>query len=156
MTSEKVEKGITPYSISPLRGGRNRGGDFVNFTGSVFVARDATLKKLKNFKKLKDAFVYLCGPIIKNGRVVSAGPTTTSRMKWAFEKMKKAGVRGIIGKGRVEKEDLKGIIYLEAAGGCGALYASKVKRFKIVAFKNLGPQALMKFEVEEFPVLVSK
>ncbi len=140
-----------------------RAGDFFLISGYLAVARDRTLKmffasRRKSFPG--DAALFYCGPIVREGRVVSAGPTTSSRMDWAIDKILSSGVNVIIGKGALSaagSEILKKRgVYFEAPGGAGALLASRVTSCRTVSFAALGPQALRLFEVRDFPVIVSQ
>ncbi|MCD6413305.1 MAG: fumarate hydratase C-terminal domain-containing protein [Elusimicrobia bacterium] len=153
------KKVLLPTSYSLLT--KLKVGDFIKISGKIFAARDQTLKRIfasgRKFPKLK--ILYFCGPLERQGRIVSAGPTTTSRMEWAFEELIKMGTKFFIGKGGISPEAAKTIrgraVYLEAPGGCGALLASKIKRSRIVAFPELQAQALVEMEVEDFPVVVA-
>jgi len=140
-----------------------RAGDFLVMSGFIAVARDSTLKKFFASKRKLfpgDGAVFYCGPIIREGKVVAAGPTTSSRMDWALDGILKRGVNVIIGKGALGDCGAKTLkkrgVYLEAPGGAGALLASCVVSAKTVSYKDLGPQALRLFEVRDFPVIVSQ
>ncbi len=138
-----------------------KAGEFVRISGEVFIARDRTLQKIfeGRIKIPKMRIVYFCGPVRRKGKIVSAGPTTSARMEWAFERLMRTGTRIFIGKGEISAAATKSIrgraVYLEAPGGCGALLASKIKRSEIVAFPELRAQALAKLEIEDFPAIVS-
>ncbi|MCD6311786.1 MAG: fumarate hydratase C-terminal domain-containing protein [Elusimicrobia bacterium] len=153
------EKLILPL----LRPEKLRAGDFLRMSGFIAVARDRTFKmffasRRKSFPG--DGAVFYCGPIVRAGKVVSAGPTTSSRMDWAVDKILKSGVNVIIGKGALggcgAKTLKKRGVYLEAPGGAGALLASRVISVKTVSYEELGPQALRLFEVRGFPLIVSQ
>jgi len=145
-----------PQELEELK--QLRAGDFVLLSGKFISARDRTFRKF--FSKpqagvLKSRAVYYCGPVIRKGRIVSAGPTTSSRMDWAIPDLLSYGVTVFIGKGVIGAGVMKRkAVYLEAPGGCGALVASKIKSFKIISYPELGPQAMMEFEVKNFPALV--
>jgi len=153
----KAAKPISlPQELKKIR--RLKAGDFVSLSGSFIAARDRTLRKFfLNCKTgvFKSRAVYYCGPVIREGRIVSAGPTTSSRMDWAVPGLLNSGVTVFIGKGGIGGSAMKRkAVYLEAPGGCGALAASKIESYKIISYPELGPQAMMEFEVKNFPALV--
>jgi len=140
-----------------------KAGDFFLLTGALAVARDRTLEFFFNSREKSfpgDAAIFYCGPIIRDGRVVSAGPTTSSRMDWAIDKILSSGVNVIIGKGRLSSPGSKILkkrgVYFETPGGAGALLASRVISCRTVSYAVLGAQALRLFEVKDFPVIVSQ
>lgn len=140
-------------------------GDVVFFTGIIFTMRDmAHLRALEIIRKgerlpfdLKDRIIYHCGPLIKNNKVISAGPTTSTRME-TFERdlIIKTGLRGIIGKGGMGENTRKtlkefGAVYMEFPGGAGALAAKLILGIKEVYWKDLGePEAVWVLEVRDF------
>ena len=142
-------------------------GDEVLISGTLYTARDAAHKRLVFESKkppldLKDQIIYYCGPTpAMPGRPVgSAGPTTSSRMDHFTEPLLKAGLKGMIGKGPRSKEirDLMRkykAVYFVATGGAGALLARHIKSSKVVAYADLGPEAIHEFEVLDFPVIVA-
>jgi len=146
-----------------------KAGDEVYLSGTVLTARDAAHKRLSDImgKKgrlpisLKDAVIYYCGPTPASPRkaIGSCGPTTSTRMDPFTPQLLKLGVVGMIGKGRRSEEVKKSIkkhkaVYFLATGGIGALLATKVKRAKAVLFRELGPEAVYKLEVKDFPHIV--
>ena len=142
-------------------------GDKVLISGVIYTARDAAHKRLVlDMKKppltLKDQIIYYCGPTpAMPGRVTgSAGPTTSGRMDGFTESMLKAGVKGMIGKGPRSRETRNLIkkhkaVYFVATGGAGALLARHIKSSKVVAYPDLGPEAIHEFNVVDFPVIVA-
>jgi fumarate hydratase subunit beta len=138
-------------------------GDFLLLNGALAVARDSTLRKFLSSSRKSfpgDAAVFYCGPVVRNGEVAAAGPTTSSRMDWALEGMLSKGVNLIIGKGALSAAGSSVLkkrgLYCEAPGGAGALLASRVTSHRILAWPELGAQALRLFEVRDFPVIVSQ
>ena len=146
-----------------------KAGDEVLLSGVIYTARDQAHKRFSDLiakgKKLpfelKGACVYYCGPTPpRPGMVIgSCGPTTSSRMDAFTPVLIRRGLLAMIGKG-CRSDDVKkfikryGCIYFIATGGAGALLATKVKRSKVIAFKDLGPEAVYKLEVEDFPLTV--
>jgi len=140
-----------------------KAGQMVLLDGSLAVARDRTLTSVFSSSKVKfpgDGAVFYCGPVLRDGKIISAGPTTSSRMDWALPALLKNAVNIIIGKGPLSADGSEVLkhkaIYLQAPGGAGALLASSVSSFKTVAFSELGPQALMEFQVTDFPAIVAQ
>ncbi|MDD5583843.1 MAG: FumA C-terminus/TtdB family hydratase beta subunit [Candidatus Omnitrophica bacterium] len=142
----------------------------VLFSGVLYTARDQAHKKLvvliENGKKLpvdlKGTIIYYCGPTAtpKEKLIGSCGPTTSSRMDEFVEPLLKAGLLGMIGKGRRSKRVRELIkrykaVYFVAPAGCGALLAQKVISKKLIAFKELGAEAICKLEVKGFPLIVA-
>jgi len=148
----------------PLRSPEKlRAGDFFLISGSFAVARDRTLEMFFESRRKSfpgDSAVFYCGPVMRAGKVVSAGPTTSSRMDWAVDEILRKGVNVIIGKGELSPSGAKTLrkrgVYFEAPGGAGALLASCVISSQTVAYAELGPQALRLFNVRDFPVIVSQ
>jgi len=142
-------------------------GDKVLISGLVYTARDAAHKRLTfDIKKLplnlKDQIIYYCGPTpaMPGRQVGSAGPTTSGRMDGFIAPLLKAGLKGMIGKGPRSKEVRDLIkkykaVYFVATGGAGALLARHIKSSKVVAYPDLGPEAIHEFEVLDFPVIVA-
>lgn len=146
-----------------------RAGDHVYINGVIYGARDAAHKKLvaliEEGKELpfdvKDQVIYYVGPCpAKPGKIIgSAGPTTSGRMDAYAPYLIERGLTGMIGKGlRSEKviESMMehGAVYFGATGGAGALLSKCIISEEIVAFPELGPEALRKFTVKDFPVIV--
>lgn len=144
-------------------------GDYVYITGIIYSARDAAHKRLYESIEngehipinLKNNIVYYLGPTPeREGQVIgSAGPTTSSRMDKYTPIMLKQGLKGMIGKGKRSPEVLDSIvknnsIYFAAVGGAGALLSKKIKSSKIVAYEELGTEAIRELYVEDFPAIV--
>ncbi|NQT95049.1 MAG: fumarate hydratase C-terminal domain-containing protein [Candidatus Omnitrophica bacterium] len=147
-----------------------RAGEEVLLSGKMYTARDAAHKRLyeaiKKHKKLPldltDNVIYYCGPTpAKPGAPVgSCGPTTAKRMDGFTPALLASGLAGMIGKGRRSEEVKKAIkrykaVYLVAVGGAGAYFASKIKKANILAYKELGPEAIYELWVENFPAIVA-
>ena len=144
-------------------------GQEVLYSGTIYTARDQAHKRLNEAiqrkKKLpidlKGAIIYYTGPTpskFKN-KVGSAGPTTSSRMDKFTPVLLNAGVSALIGKGNRSKEVVDSIrknraIYFLAIGGAGAYLSKRIKEAKIVAYKDLGAEAIYKMEVKDFPLIV--
>jgi len=142
-------------------------GDRILINGTIYTARDAAHKRLVlDIKKpplnFKDQIIYYCGPTPPMpGRTVgSAGPTTSHRMDIFTAPLLKSGIKGMIGKGPRSKEVRELIkkhkaVYFVATGGAGALLARHIKSSKVVAYPDLGPEAIHEFMVVNFPVIVA-
>ena len=146
-----------------------KAGDSVLLTGTIYTSRDAGHKRmceaLARGEKLPfdptDATIYYVGPTpAKPGQVIgSAGPTTSGRMDAYAPTLMRAGARGMIGKGARLPEVVKAMkecdgVYFGAIGGAGALLSSCVKQAEIIAYEDLGAEAIRKLEVKDFPVIV--
>lgn len=157
----------TPVSADEIS--KLNAGDQVYLTGVIYTARDAAHKRLVDLvaegKELpfdiKDQFVYFVGPTpAKPGQVIgSAGPTTSYRMDKYSPTLLDLGLRGMIGKGSRSKEVKESMIknkgvYLAAVGGAAALIAKTIKSAEVIAYEDLGPEAIRKLEVENFPAIV--
>lgn len=144
--------------------------DEVRLNGTLLVARDQAHSRLYTLIQegkelpvsIKNQTIYYMGPTpTPPGRPIgSCGPTTSARMDAFAPELLRFGVIAMVGKGPRSKDVLDaiketGAIYFQAYGGCGALYASKVKKAEVVAFADLGPEAIMRLEVEDFPVVVA-
>ena len=147
-----------------------KAGDVVEFSGTIFTARDAAhmriKKMLENNEELpvdfNEAFIYYAGPTpTKPGHVVgSIGPTTSSRMDSFAPMMKELNVIATIGKGPRNNECTKyyidnKILYFITTGGCGALLSKAVKKAKEIAFFDLGPESIKELEVEGFKMILA-
>ncbi len=146
-----------------------RAGDYVYLTGTVYSARDAAHKRMDEALDLgemlpfdlKDQTIYYMGPSpAREGRPIgSAGPTTATRMDKYTPMLLDLGLRAMIGKGR-RSQDVKdaivrnGCVYFAAVGGAGALLSRCIKSCEIVAYEDLGTEAVRKLYVEDFPVIV--
>lgn len=146
-----------------------KAGDSCLLSGVIYAARDAAHKRLCELLsqgrelplELKDSVIYFVGPTPeKPGEVIgSAGPTTSYRMDAYSPLLIAQGQTGMIGKGKrgpevVEAMKKYGAVYFGAIGGCGALLGRCVKRSEIVAYEDLGAEAIRRLEVENFPVIV--
>jgi fumarate hydratase subunit beta len=144
-------------------------GDRVLINGIIYTGRDAAHKRLFDLLKggrklpfdLKGQIIYYVGPTpAKPGQVFgSAGPTTSYRMDAYSPLLIERGLKGMIGKGMrsdAVKEAIKKYkaVYFAATGGAGALLAKRVKKAEIVAYEDLGPEAIRRLEVEDLPVIV--
>jgi fumarate hydratase subunit beta len=146
-----------------------RAGTAVYLSGVIYTARDAAHKRLIELLDqgkelpfpLEDATIYYVGPTpAPPGRVIgSAGPTTSYRMDAYTPRLLGLGLRGMIGKGKrsvevVEAMKRSGAVYFGAIGGAGALLADCIKAADLVAFEDLGPEAILRLRVEDFPAVV--
>lgn len=146
-----------------------RAGDYVYITGTIYTARDAAHKRMDETLRegkelpvpLKDEIVYYMGPSpAREGRVIgSAGPTTASRMDKYAPKLLDLGLGGMIGKGKRSKEVIDAIIrnqsvYFAAVGGAGALLSKCIQESEVVAYDDLGTEAIRRLTVKNFPVIV--
>lgn len=144
-------------------------GDYVYLTGTIYTARDAAHKRMYDSLiqgetipiELKDQFVYYLGPTpAKEGQVIgSAGPTTSSRMDKYTPLLLDQGLKGMIGKGKRSQEVIdsmvkNGAVYFAAVGGAGALLSKCIKESEVIAYDDLGTEAIRKLRVEDFPVIV--
>lgn len=148
---------------------RLRAGDSCLLCGVIYTARDAAHKRLCEQiaaggelpLELKDNIIYFVGPTpVKPGQVIgSAGPTTSYRMDAYSPILIREGLTGMIGKGKRSPEVVAamgqyGAVYFGAIGGCGALLSQCIKKAEVVAYEDLGPEAIYRLEVEDFPVTV--
>jgi len=146
-----------------------RAGDKVLLNGVIYTGRDAAHKRLYDLLMegkplpidLKGQVIYYVGPApAKPGQVIgSAGPTTSGRMDAYSPKLMEMGLKGMIGKGMRKKEVVEAMkkykaVYFAATGGAGALLAKAIKKAQVVAYDDLGPEAVSRLEVEDFPVIV--
>lgn len=144
-------------------------GDIVEITGTIYTARDAAHKRmLEDYEKtgkfpfdMKDAIIYYAGPApAKPGQVIgSAGPTTSYRMDAYSPSLISLGQTGMVGKGARNKEVISamkkyGAVYFGATGGAGALLSNHIKKAEVIAYEDLGAEAIRKLYVENFPVIV--
>ncbi len=146
-----------------------RAGDYVYLSGTVYTARDAAHKRMYDTLQeggalpidMKDVLIYYMGPSpAREGRVIgSAGPTTSSRMDKYAPTLLDLGVGGMIGKGKRSREVKDAIVrnqavYFAAVGGAGALLSRSIIASEVVAYDDLGTEAIRKLEVKDFPVIV--
>ena len=146
-----------------------KSGDYVYITGTIYTARDAAHKRMyesieKNQElriKMENNIIYYMGPSpAREGRTIgSAGPTTSSRMDKYAPVLLDMGLKGMIGKGK-RSEEVKsaivrnGAVYFAAVGGAGALLSKCIKESKVIAYDDLGTEAIRELKVENFPVIV--
>lgn len=146
-----------------------RAGDYVKITGTIYTARDAAHKRmaetLENGEKLpiyiEGTTIYYLGPTpAREGRPIgSAGPTTASRMDKYTPQLLDLGMVGMIGKGKRTKEVIDAVVrnggvYFAAVGGAGALLSKCILSSEVVAYEDLGTEAIRKLTVKDFPVIV--
>jgi len=146
-----------------------RSGDLVHLSGIMYTGRDQTHRRLcAMLDKGKELPVNLAGQLLyyvgpspaRPGRVIgAAGPTTSYRMDTYTPRLLELGLKATLGKGSrsmTVRESMKqhGAIYLAAFGGAGALLSQRIKSVDLVAFEDAGPEAMFRFEVEEFPAVV--
>lgn len=144
-------------------------GDYVYINGTIYVARDAAHKRLMEVLDkgeelpfpIKDATIYYMGPSpAREGRPIgSAGPTTASRMDKYAPRLLDLGQKAMIGKGKRTQEVIDAVVrnkavYFAAVGGAGALLSKCIKKSELVCYGDLGAEAILKLEVEDFPVIV--
>ena len=148
---------------------RLKAGDNVLLTGMMYVARDAAHKRLVESLDrgeplpfdIKGQTIYYMGPTpAKPGQVIgSAGPTTSGRMDVYSPRLMAAGLKGMIGKG-MRSAEVKaairqyGTVYMGAIGGTGALISKTIKKSEVVTYAELGAEAVLRIEVEDFPATV--
>ena len=164
---KKIIKITTPLDTEKIV--KLRTGDFVNITGNIYAARDAAHKRffelIEKGKKLpinlKGQIIFYAGPTpAKPGYPCgSIGPTTSYRMDTYTPELLERGVKGMIGKGMRSKEVMESIkknkaIYFAAIGGAAALIAKSVKKSEVIAYEDLGAEAVFRFYVEDFPAIV--
>jgi len=144
-------------------------GDRVLISGTIYTGRDAAPKRLTDLLKsyeplpidIKGQIIYYVGPSpAKPGMAVgAAGPTTSYRMDAYAPELIRLGLKGMIGKGARNQQVKDAMVkykalYFAAIGGAGALMAQAIKKAELVAYEELGPEAIRRLEVEEFPVIV--
>ena len=146
-----------------------KAGDSCLLNGVIYTARDAAHKRLCELIEkgeelpfdVKDSVIYFVGPTpAKPGQAIgSAGPTTSYRMDAYSPSLIKIGQTGMIGKGKRGPEVIDamkeyGAVYFGAIGGCGALLSKCIKKAEVIAYDDLGAEAVRRLEVEDFPVVV--
>ena len=144
-------------------------GDYVYISGTIYTARDAAHKRMIETLDegrelpldLKDNVIYYMGPSpAREGRPIgSAGPTTASRMDKYTPLMLQHGLKGMIGKGKRSEQVISsmkenGAVYFAAIGGAGALLSKCIKKAEVIAYEDLGTEAIRKLEVENLPAIV--
>ena len=146
-----------------------KAGDYVYLTGTVYTARDAAHKRLYEALQrgedipleLQNNIIYYLGPSpAREGQVIgSAGPTTSSRMDKYTPLLLEKGLKGMIGKGKRSDEVIESMhknhaVYFAAIGGAGALLSKCIKKSEVIAYEDLGTEAIRKLEVENLPISV--
>ena len=146
-----------------------KAGDYVYLTGTIYTARDAAHKRMKETLdagkelplSLDRNVIYYMGPSpAREGRPIgSAGPTTATRMDKYAPRLLDLGEKAMIGKGKRSKEVIDAVIrnhavYFAAIGGAGALLSKCITKSEIVCYEDLGAEAIRKIEVKDFPVIV--
>lgn len=144
-------------------------GDYVYITGTIYTARDAAHKRLYEALQqgqelpieLQNNTLYYLGPSpAREGQIIgSAGPTTSSRMDKYTPLLLEKGLKGMIGKGKRSPEVIEAMhqyhaVYFAAIGGAGALLSKCIKKAEVIAYEDLGTEAIRKLEVENLPVIV--
>ncbi len=161
---KRIETPLTKEIVKTLHA-----GDYVYLTGTIYSARDAAHKRLTESLArgeelplpLKDEIIYYLGPTpARPGQVIgSAGPTTASRMDKYAPTLLNLGQTGMIGKGRRSEAVISSMkencaVYFAAVGGAGALLSKCIKEASVIAYEDLGAEAIYKLKVEDFPVIV--
>jgi hydro-lyases, Fe-S type, tartrate/fumarate subfamily, beta region len=146
-----------------------KAGDYVYLSGTIYTARDAAHKRIYEAMQrgeeipleLMNNIIYYLGPSpAREGQVIgSAGPTTSSRMDKYTPLLLENGLKGMIGKGKRSQEVIDSMhknhaVYFAAIGGAGALLSKCIKKSEIIAYDDLGTEAVRKLEVENLPVIV--
>ncbi len=157
----------TPLSDEDV--GRLKAGDRVLISGVIYTGRDAAHKRLVDLidrgeelpLDLRGQIIYYVGPTpARPGKPIgSAGPTSSYRMDPHSPKLMEKGLKGMIGKGMRSLEVIEAMkkykaIYMAAVGGAAALIARRIKKSEIIAYEDLGPEAIRRLEVEDFPAIV--
>lgn len=145
-------------------------GDFCFITGTIYTARDAAHKRMYEAMltgnnipiDLKNNIIYYLGPTpAREGQIIgSAGPTTSSRMDKYTPLLLDNGLKGMIGKGKRSNEVIESMtknkaVYFTAVGGAGALLSKRIKSSKVIAYDDLGTEAIRELYVEDFPLIVT-
>lgn len=164
MSEKYINTPITEQDIKSLET-----GDMVYISGTIYTARDAAHKRLYEAiqahqeipVELKDNIIYYLGPSpAREGQVIgSAGPTTSSRMDKYTPLMLEHGLKGMIGKGKRSEQVIASMVenkavYFAAIGGAGALLSKCIKKAEVIAYEDLGTEAIRKLEVEKLPAIV--
>ena len=146
-----------------------KSGDYVYITGTIYTARDAAHKRMYEALErneelpfdVRNNIIYYMGPSpAREGRPIgSAGPTTASRMDKYTPILLDKGLKGMIGKGKRRKEVKdamikNGAVYFAAVGGAGAILSKSIRESEVIAYDDLGTEAIRKLYVEDFPVIV--
>ena len=162
--TKKIQTPLTREDVRTLKA-----GDSCLITGVIYTARDAAHKRLCELLDkgqplpvdMENAIIYFVGPTpAKPGQAIgSAGPTTSYRMDAYSPALIAAGQTGMIGKGKRGPEVVAamkehGAVYFGAIGGCGALLSKCIKKAEVIAYEDLGAEAIRRLEVEDFPAIV--
>lgn len=146
-----------------------KSGDYVYISGTIYTARDAAHKRIYETMQsgqnppldMEKNIIYYLGPSpAREGQIIgSAGPTTSSRMDKYTPLLLDNGLKGMIGKGKRSTEVIEAIkknkaVYFAAVGGAGALLSKCIKKSEVIAYDDLGTEAIRKLEVENLPVIV--
>ena len=167
MATIKLTTPLTKEKVKTLKA-----GDSVLISGTIIAARDAAHKVLtETLAKgeplpvdFKEETIYYLGPSPANPQkdqaVGAAGPTTSGRMDKYTPTMLEQGVSAMIGKGYRSKEVVEsmkknGAVYMVAIGGAGALISRSIKKYEVLAYEDLGPEAVVRLTVEDFPAIVA-
>ena len=160
----RVSAPFTKEDINKLKS-----GDYIYISGTIYTARDAAHKRMYETMlngeelpiSLENNIIYYLGPSpARPGNVIgSAGPTTSSRMDKYTPTMLNAGLKGMIGKGKrsqavIDSIKENGAVYMAAIGGAGALLSKCIKEAEVVAYDDLGTEAIRRLVVEDLPVVV--
>jgi fumarate hydratase subunit beta len=147
----------TPLSDGDVE--RLKAGDRVLISGIIYTGRDAAHKELP--LDFRGQIIYYVGPTpARPGKPIgSAGPTSSYRMDAYSPQLMEKGLKGMIGKGMRSQEVIEAMkkykaVYMAAVGGAAALIARRIKKSEIVAYEDLGPEAIRRLEVEDFPAIV--
>ena len=155
--------------VSKEEAAQLKAGDYVYLTGPIYTARDAAHKRMKEALEegkslpfdIKGNMIYYMGPSpAREGRPIgSAGPTTASRMDKYTPQLLDLGMAGMIGKGKRSPQVIEAIVrnkavYFAAVGGAGALLSKCIVSSEVVAYEDLGTEAIRRLEVKNFPVIV--
>ena len=161
---KRIQAPISREDIKELQA-----GDYVYITGTIYTARDAAHKRMQETLDagkslpidMEGTVIYYMGPSpAREGRPIgSAGPTTSSRMDKYAPNLLDLGLGAMIGKGKRSQSVIDSIIknkavYFAAIGGAGALLSKCIKKSEVVAYEDLGTEAIRKLEVVDFPVVV--
>ena len=164
MATVRITTPLTREAVRELKA-----GDSCLISGVIYTARDAAHKRLCELVEagkelpmdVRDSIIYFVGPTpAKPGQAIgSAGPTTSYRMDAYSPTLIAEGLTGMIGKGKRGPEVISamkehGAVYFGAIGGCGALLSKCIKKAEIIAYEDLGAEAIRRLEVEDFPAIV--
>ncbi len=159
-----LETPLTKDKLSSLHA-----GDMIYLTGTIYTARDAAHKRMDDALNrgealpfdIKDQTIYYMGPSPASGGrpIGAAGPTTAGRMDKYTPRLLDLGLKGMIGKGKRSSEVKEAVVrnsavYFAAIGGAGALLSKSIKDAEVIAYEDLGTEAIRKLTVEDFPCIV--